>query len=83
MEKGQGALEYLLIIGGAALVVLIVILILYNIEQQSEEEVGLSFSLFDDIIKDFTGEEVGSTAPNEDCQAGEACIDITLKPASA
>ncbi|MCR4369034.1 MAG: class III signal peptide-containing protein [archaeon] len=39
-EKGQGALEYLLLIGGAVLVAVIVITLLLNIANQGQTQTG-------------------------------------------
>ncbi|VVC00850.1 Class III signal peptide [uncultured archaeon] len=41
-EKGQGALEYLLLIGGAVLVAAVVIVLLLGINQQSGAQTGIT-----------------------------------------
>ena len=61
MNKGQGSMEYLFLVGGAALVVVIVIFIVFNLESNTETQVGGTFDVFKDVIDGLTG-RVAQTA---------------------
>jgi len=49
-EKGQGALEYLLLIGGAVLVAVIVISLLLSLTGQAKQEAQSQFTRFLDCL---------------------------------
>jgi uncharacterized protein (UPF0333 family) len=55
-SKGQGALEYLLIIGGAILVAAIAVAILVNVSKQSSEDVSSTQDSYNSALTE--GEEL-------------------------
>lgn len=51
MEKAQGSMEMLLLIGGVMVVVLVVIIVIFNFEAITEGQVGDVFQVFRDMLK--------------------------------
>jgi len=50
MEKAQGALEYLLLIGGVIVVVMVALLLLTSMESNTETELENTFDAFTNIF---------------------------------
>ena len=59
MEKAQGALEYLLLIGGVIVVVMVALLLLTSMESNTETELENTFDAFTDLAPNLilTGAE--------------------------
>ncbi len=49
-KKGQGALEYLFLIGGVAVVILVIAVILFSLEGDTEKQANETFDDFNDVI---------------------------------
>ena len=88
--KGQGALEYLLLIGGAVLVAAIVIVLLLGINQQSSSQTGLTtasalcntsvasdFPSNPSAVCSLDGTATKTTQPKYDKDTGAALADGT------
>jgi hypothetical protein len=84
-RKGQGALEYLLIIGGAILLVAIVIGVLFNTSGDVEDTLDSSFDDFNNFVNDsmgdITGDESNPDTPectaDANCTGDQICTDGT------
>ena len=50
MQKGQGSMEFLFLMGGVAVVVLIVIIVIFSFEENTEQQAEETFDTFEDVI---------------------------------
>lgn len=76
-NKGQGALEYLLLIGGAVLVATVVLVIILSTSGSTNTIISNNISTFQHQISlnAGTGGGGGAVCGNGNVQAGEACDD--------
>lgn len=56
MNKGQGSMEFLFLMGGVAVVVLIVIIVIFSFEEGTETQAEETFETFEQVIDNLSGE---------------------------
>lgn len=78
-EKGQGALEYLLLIGGAVLIATIVLLIIISSTGSTNDIINNNIGVYQSqVTLGATGGGTSAVCGNGNVQSGEACDDGDL-----
>lgn len=78
-EKGQGALEYLLLIGGAVLIATIVLLVIISSTGSTNDIINNNLGVYQSqVTLGATGGGTSAVCGNGNVQSGEACDDGDL-----